>query len=171
MKNTIFALLILITFSSFAGAGGNAGGSGRGKDLVNLSWAQIFNDPDLQVQAPAISFFDGVTYNYISVLETCLNGNQIETIQRKPIYEEKDVGGDRTVTIIIDQNFWEKSADQELNTLIAGNSIALRATESAEGTISYPVAIHETKSIKRFFGKSFAIAKKDYPLPACQDVR
>lgn len=52
MKNIIAILFILVSFSSFAGAGGSAGGSGRGKDLASLSWSEIFNDPDLQVQAP-----------------------------------------------------------------------------------------------------------------------
>lgn len=159
----VFALVVSVNLWASAGTGDSAGGSGRPRTVLNSSWQDVRKDPTLVVKPPQVAMHSGANRNSLSVFDICIDGNQVESIDTKPIYYAYPGGNAGPAFQPIGGDYWSLSVTE----------LYWQIEESAEelDMPSVQVPVYDATVKLRWFERKPLLAKKPYEIPQCSDVR
>lgn len=133
----------------------------------NSTWEEIKNSNKVSALAPTIAFDAGAAISFVSVLDVCSNGNEVQTINKMNVYKHVQIGHKNDIEVIGSKNLThEKTYTHLVWRKLPGSSSEVQVEITETIADDYKVDVVEKMLGSSKTGRK--LFQKEYSISACK---
>ena len=133
----------------------------------NSSWSEINASYKTDVRAPQVFFKTGEATTAYSIFETCIAGDNVQTIEAKDVYEQVRHGKNDVELVVVGQEILSHAKTYK-STITTGGSHGNQNTVEITVTIPTVNSIEVYEKVQKPNMDTRLLFTKSFTIPACK---
>ena len=152
MKNLLLVASLVFSASAFAVD-------------ANSTWSDINASFKTDVHAPQVAFAAGEATSFVSIFDTCIDGDMIKTLEAKDIYSQNYISKGNVELVVVGQEILSTALSYTVMVPVSRNSEAMK---SLEITIPVNNNIDVFAATATKYQEKTLLFTKTFTIPACK---